>query len=176
MQVIFREQKFVNENGGPLKVIAEYDQICKGDITASFYDNCDDVPDPSTLDDKGRHVVVFDDCLEGPQGVISSFFTRGRHSNCIVFYLSQSYFKIPRQCIRGNANFIILFRQGKKDLQHIYQDHVALDDIPYDIFVNQFCLPSWNSSKHAFICLDLTRNKFTGKFRRNFDYFWIPQT
>ena len=31
-----------------------------------------------------------------------------------VFYLSQNYFKLPRQTIRENANFICLFPQDLK--------------------------------------------------------------
>ena len=173
MGVIFSNQNLVNKNGGPLKVIDEYNDICRGNIIASFYENCSDVPDPSELDENMKNCLVFDDCMLDEQTKTSSYFTRGRHSFCDVFYISQSYFILPRKSIRINCNFIILFRQGKKDLQHLYQDHVACDGIPFEIFVNEFCVPSWNSNPYAFIVIDLTRTKYSGKYRLNFDRFWI---
>lgn len=177
LQVLFREQKRVNINGGPLKVINDYDGECKGKISVTFYENCEDIPDPSSLEGNVKNCIVFDDCLMGPQQQISSYYSRGRHNGCsLVFYLSQSYFKIPRQVVRNNANFIILFRQGRKDLHHIFIDHVSMDDISYDSFVNDFCTPSWDSNKHAFITIDLTRTKYTGKYRRNLNQFWLPPT
>ena len=37
------------------------------------------------------------------------------------------YFKLPRQTIRENANFICLFPQDIKNLNHVYNDHVVTD-------------------------------------------------
>ena len=174
LHVIFSNQDLVNKHGGPLEVIEKYDQACKGDINASFHDSCDTIPDPSTLDDTKKNVILFDDCMMGPQSKINQYFTRGRHSNCSVIYIAQSYFHLPRHSIRENANFIIMFRQSIKNLQHIYQDIVAHDAIPFNMFVDEFCNASWNESPHTFITIDLTRTKETGKYRKRFDWFWIP--
>ena len=40
--------------------------------------------------------VVFDDMLNSNQKLIHPFFTRGRHKLCDVYYLSQSYFDVPK--------------------------------------------------------------------------------
>ena len=176
IQFIFTNQDLIEEHGGPLKVISEYDDEAKGKIEASFYDNCADVPDPSTLDDSKNNLLLFDDCMNDlDQRKMGAYFSRGRHSNTNVFYLTQSYFKIPRHAICLNTNFIILFPQGKKDLQHIHSNHVACDDILYNLFVNEFCRPSWSVDRHSFIVLDLTRTKYEGKYRRGFNIFWIPK-
>ena len=176
IKFIFSNQDLIERHGGPLKVIAEYDDRADGTIEASFFDKCADVPDPSALDDSKNNLLLFDDCMNDvDQGKMGAYFSRGRHSNTNVFYLTQSYFKIPRHAIRLNTNFIILFPQGEKDLTHIYSDHVSCDDISYEIFVNEFCRPSWNAGRHSFIVLDLTRTKFTGKYRRGFDNFWFPK-
>ena len=53
--------------------------------------------------------VVFDDMLDSNQKLIDPFFTRGRHKSCDVYYLSQSYFEVPKRTIRNNSNIIILF-------------------------------------------------------------------
>ena len=50
-------------------------------------------------------VVIFDDMLEARNSSqIDEFFTRGRHEHLDVYYISQSYFGLPRQSIRNNSD------------------------------------------------------------------------
>ena len=42
---------------------------------------------------------------------IDEFFTRGRHEILDVYYISQSYFGLPRQSLRNNSDRLILFKQ-----------------------------------------------------------------
>ena len=77
--------------------------------------------------------VVFDDMLDSNQKLIDPFCTRGRHKLCDVYYLSQSYFEVPKRTIRNNSNIIILFQQALKDVEHIYRD-IAGFDMSYDEF------------------------------------------
>ena len=42
---------------------------------------------------------------------IDEFFTRGRHENLDVYYISRSYFVLPRQSIRNISDRLILFKQ-----------------------------------------------------------------
>ena len=46
---------------------------------------------------------VFDDMLNSNQKLIDPFFTRGRHNDVDVYYLSQSYFDLPKRTIRNNS-------------------------------------------------------------------------
>ena len=71
--------------------------------------------------------MVFDDLLLEKQNTCESYYVRGRHSNVDCFYLAHNYFKLPRQTIRENANFICLFPQDLKNLNHIFDDHVGSD-------------------------------------------------
>ena len=52
---------------------------------------------------------------------------RRRHSNVDCFYLAQNYFKLPRQTVIENEDFICLFPQDLKNLNHIFEDHVESD-------------------------------------------------
>ena len=52
--------------------------------------------------------VVFDDMLDSNQKLRDPLFTRGRHNDLDVYYLSQSYFDLPKRTIRNNSNIIIL--------------------------------------------------------------------
>ena len=90
-----------------------------------------------------------------------------------VFYIAQNYFRLPRQTVRENANFFILFKQDSKNLSHIYQDHCAADGIPFDVF-STFCSDVWTANKHNFVTINLTRPVYGGKYRRNLDDYWMP--
>ena len=62
-----------------------------------------------------------------------SFFTRGRHEDLDVYYISQSYFALPKQSNRNNSDRSVLFRQILGDVQSMYYDS-GTDDIKYDEF------------------------------------------
>ena len=49
-------------------------------------------------------IVIFDDMLSARNcSQIDEFFTRGKHEDLDVYYVSQSYFALPRQSIRNNS-------------------------------------------------------------------------
>ena len=53
---------------------------------------------------------------------IHEIFIRGRHEDLDVYYISQSYFALPRQSIRNNSDILILFKQTLGDVQSMYYD------------------------------------------------------
>lgn len=65
----------------------------------------------SSLTENLDKVVVFDDYLEAgkeEQRVISEYFTQGRHKRCSVIYLSQSYYRTPKD-VRLNCTHFCIF-------------------------------------------------------------------
>ena len=63
-------------------------------------------------------IVIFDDMLGARNSSqIDEFFTRGRHEDLDGYYISQSYFALPRQSIRNNSDRLILFKQTLRDVQ-----------------------------------------------------------
>ena len=97
-----------------------------------------------TIQDFQNCCVVFDDMLDSNQKLIDPVFTRGRHNDLDVYYLSQSYFDLPKRTIRNNSNFIILFQQTLKDVEHIYRD-IAGFDMSYDEF-KSLCREAWRDT------------------------------
>ena len=93
----------------------------------NFYQSAEDVPDPKELSSEKRNLMVFDDLLLEKQNTCESCYVRERHSKDDCFYLAENYFKMPRQTIRENANLICLFLQDMKNLNHIFDDHLACD-------------------------------------------------
>ena len=57
-------------------------------------------------------VLIFDDMLGARTcSQKDDFLKTGNHENLDVFYISQSYFSLPRQSIRDNRDRLILFKQ-----------------------------------------------------------------
>ena len=64
-------------------------------------------------------VVIFDDMLGVRNSSrIDEFFTTGKHEVLDVYYISQSYFALPRQSFRKNSDSIILFEQTLRELSN----------------------------------------------------------
>ena len=86
-------------------------------------------------------IIVFDDFLGSSNSRFTDqFFIRGRHENLDIYYVSQSYFDLPKRTIGNNSNKIILFNQRLKNNEHIYRD-VAGYDMSFDE-VKELCRKS----------------------------------
>ena len=171
---LFDNQESIEKiNASPLVIIEEMAKNInqKPDIECAFYESAEDVPDPRDLSSENKNLMIFDDLLLEKQNKCESYYIRGRHSNVDCFYLSQNYFKLPRQTIRENANLICLFPQDLKNINHIYNDHVSQDMLKDEF--KKLCKTSWDKP-HGFVVIDLTSKKFNGKYRDGFDTFYFP--
>ena len=165
---VFTSQEMLQS---PLIAIEKYSGVRNGEIRADFYDDCQNIPDPSALDPTQKDLLLLDDCFQGKQNKAEAYYTRGRHNNCDTIYIAQNYFRLPRHTIRENSNVIILFPQDTKNLSHIHAEHCA-GDIPLLEF-KQFCHRVW-SEEHNFVTIDLTSTPTNGKYRQNFNRFYFP--
>ena len=114
------------------------------------------------LNEYENGVIVFDDVLGSSNSrYIDQFFIRGRHNNLDIYYLSQSYFDLPKRTIRNNSNKIILFNQTLKDIENIYRD-IPGYDMNYDEF-KQLCKKSWEE-EYNYLCIDRFKKKDQGRY------------
>lgn len=121
----------------------------------SFFSDEAELPRPADLDKKEKNLILFDDVItEKQNGKIMSYFTQGRHNNANVLYLSQSFFKVPKNCIRENSNFIILFAGlNMTDIRNIWVAYSS------DLSLKQFkkFYADGASNPHEFVVIDLTQ-------------------
>ena len=116
-------------------------------------------------------VFIFDDIIMESQSIVRSYFSRGRHNQIDVCYLAQSYSRVPKQLIRDNANFIVLFRQDEMNLKHAYVEHVSTD-MSYSEF-KSFCTKCWQRSRFDFIVISKEDERDNGRYRFGFDMFVV---
>ena len=114
------------------------------------------------LNEYENGIIVFDDFLGSSNSRdIDQYFIRGRHNNFDLYYLSQSYFDLPKRTIRNNSNKIILFNQTLKDIEHIYRI-VAGYDMNYDEY-KELCRKSWGED-YNYLCIDRSKKKDRGRY------------
>ena len=104
------------------------------------------------LDNDLQKVVVFDDYVCDTNKDINNYFLQGRHKNCSVIYLTQSYYKTPRD-IRLNCSHYIFFDFDKRERDLICNEHS----------MNKFVL----ENPYDFIYLDKPRKIIKRNFYGN---------
>ena len=118
--------------------------------------------DIKPLNEYENGIIVFDGILGSSNSrFIDQFFIRGRHNNLDIYYLSQSYFDLPKRTIRNNSNKISVFNQTLKDIEHIYRD-IAGYDMNYDDF-KELCRKSWNED-YNYLCIDRSKKSDQGRY------------
>lgn len=123
----------------------------------------------SPEDVKPNSIIIFDDFVCEKQDNVRNFYSRGRHRDCDIIFLTQSYSRVQKLLIRDNCNLIILFKQDDLNLKHVYNDHVSCD-MTYDKF-KQFCAACWNADKYGFVVISTDDDLKQGRYRHGFDRF-----
>ena len=174
LRLFENKEEIMNNNVCPYKLLEEVAKEGPQDIhkiQSKFFETGDEVPDPSQISSDRKNLIIFDDLMLEKQNKCESYYIRGRHSNVDCFYLTQNYFKLPRQTIRENANFICLFKQDLKNINHIYNDHVSTD-LSKEEF-KKLCKECWEK-RNGFIVIDSTSDKNNGKYRSQLNNFYFP--
>jgi len=116
-------------------------------------------------------IFIMDDVIGEQQSIIREYFSRGRHNKVDIFYLAQSYSKVPKQLIRDNANLIVLFKQDETNLKHVYNEHCS-GDMTYAQF-KHFCNACWTRNRFAFVVICKDSERDNGRYRFGFDTYVV---
>lgn len=144
----------------------------KPKINVIYYNSSDGIPDPNEVDCSRKSLFIFDDIMtEQKQSKVEDFYTRGRHNNCSSIYISQNYYKLPRQTIRNNSNSVILFSLPKKDFQHIHEDLIS-NDMDFNEFKNYIT----DIKQYSYLVINKDFDIFNGKYLKNFNEIYIPRS
>lgn len=130
------------------------------------YESSEEIIPPDKANDYS--VIIFDDVVCDSQSTIRDYYCFGRHKNIDCFYLCQTYSSIPKQLIRDNANFIVLFKQDHTNLKHIYEDHVNVD-MSYEKF-KEICSFCWEKP-YGFLVINKDSAMNDGRYRDGFHNF-----
>ena len=118
------------------------------------------------LDPKEQNLICLDDFVtEKNQGIFINYFIRGRHKNCSVIYLTQSFFGTPKD-LRLNCNVFVIFDiQSKRELIEIQKEHAT------NISKDNFCklYSEATSEPYSFFVIDKQSHLIPLTYRKRFD-------
>ena len=111
---------------------------------------------------KRKMQIVFDDMIaminnKKLKPIVTQLFIRGRKLNISIVFITQSYFKVPKDVRLNSTHFFIMKIPNKRELQQIALNHSFDTDFkdctkiyekcttePYSFLVNDATLPSDN--------------------------------
>ena len=131
------------------------------DDPKAFIEYSNDMQDVhKTIDDynprkKRKVLVVFDDMIADMindkklDSIVTELFIRGRKLNISIVFITQSYFKVPKDVRLNSTHFFIMKIPSKRELQQIALNHSSDIKIykkytkePCSFLVNDTTLPS----------------------------------
>lgn len=117
---------------------------------------------------KPYSIMIFDDMAPEDKDIIKQYFTMGRHFNLDTIFLCQSYTGSPKNGVRDNANFLIIFRQDELNLQNIFKNHV-IGDMSFKKFI-EICTNCWRDDEFGFLIIDKYAGINSGRYRFGFNH------
>ena len=103
---------------------------------------------------------------------VQAMFKRSRLNNLSVFIFSQEYYELPKKTIRANGNICHIFKPKKfRDVLKIHQDKSSMD-----MTLNEFkfsTITCW-TEKYQSLTIDMTKDKYTGRYRLGLNSKFIP--
>ena len=89
---------------------------------------------------KRKILIIFDDMIADMinnnklNPIVTELFIRGRKLNISIIFITQSYFKVPKDIRLNSAHFFIMKIPNKRELQQIALNHSS--DIDFKDFMN----------------------------------------
>ena len=110
------------------------------------------------LGKKRKMLIVFDDMIADMinnkklNPVVTEFFIRGIKLNISIAFITQSYFKVPKDLRLNSTHFFIIKTPNRKKLQQITLNHSSDFDFKYFIKIYIKC----TAESYSFVVNDTT--------------------
>ena len=100
------------------------------------------------IDKEHKILIVFDDMIADMikikklNSIVTELFIRGRKLNISLFFITQSYFKVPKDVRLNTTHFFITKIANKRELQQIALNHssdISAKDLINIFLQNMYC-------------------------------------
>ena len=111
---------------------------------------------------KPNILIVFDDMIadminkKKKNSIVTELFIRGRKLNTSIVFITQSYFKVPKDVRLNSMDFFIMKIPTKREFQKIAQNHSSYTDFKDFIKVYKKC----TAEPYSFLVSDTTLPSF----------------
>ena len=116
---------------------------------------------------KRKILIVFDDMIADMVNnkklnpVVTELFIRGRKLNISIVFITESYFKMPKDVTQNSTHIFILKIPDKRELQQIALNHASDIDLKYSITIYKKC----TAESYSFLVNDTSDDPL--RFRKN---------
>ena len=120
------------------------------------YKNIDDC----NPDKENKILIVFDDMIADMidnkklNSIVTELFIRGRKLNISLFFITQSYFKVPKDVRQNATHFFIMKVPNKRELQQIPLNYSS--DIDFKYIFNIY--KKYTAEPYSFLILFSSNN------------------
>ena len=155
-----RERVGINRLNDPKAFIEYFNDMHK------VYKNIDNY----NPDKESKILIVFDDMIADMiknkelNSIVTELFIRGRKLDISLVFITQSYFKVPKDVRNNSTHFFIMKIPNKRELQQIAINHSS--DISTGDFIEIY--RKCTDKPYSFLVIDTTlpsNNRF--RFRKN---------
>ena len=107
---------------------------------------------------KRKILIVFDDMIadminnDKLNPIVTELFIRGRKLNISIVFITESYFKVPKDVRLNSTHFFIMEIPNKRELQQIALNHSS--DIDFKDFMNIY--KKYTKESYSFLVNDTT--------------------
>ena len=114
--------------------------------------------DAYNIDKERKILIVFDDMIadiiknKKLNSIVTELFIRGRKINISLVFITQSYFKVPKDVRLNTTHFFITKIPNKRELQQIALNHSS--DISTKDFINIY--KKYTAEPYPFLVNDTT--------------------
>ena len=114
--------------------------------------------DNYNLDKENKILIVFDDMIADMinnkklNSIVTELFIRGRKLNISLIFITQSYFKVPKDVRNNRTHFFIMKIPNKRELQQIAINHSSDINTKYFIEIYRKC----TDKPYSFLVVDTT--------------------
>ena len=126
--------------------------------------------DNYNLNKENKILVVFDDMIADMinnkklNSIVTELFIRGRKLNISLVFITQSYFKVPKDVRNNSTHFFIMKIPSKRELQQITVNHSS--DINTKDFIEIY--RKCSDKQYSFLVIDTTLSSNNSlRFRKN---------
>ena len=121
-------------------------------------------------DKENKILIAFDDMIadmnnnKNLNSIVTELFIRGRKPNISLVFITQSYFKVPKDVRLNTTHFFIMKIPNKRELQQIAISHSSDIDFKDFIKVHEIC----TDKPYSFLVNDITLSSDDPlRFRKN---------
>ena len=115
-------------------------------------------------------LIIFDDMIadimrsEKFKAIVKELFIRCRKLNISIVFITQSYFKTPKDARLNSTHYMLMKKGNKKELKSIAEENSGHLDLKYFLKIYNYC----TDKPYSFMMVD-TRPTARVTFKKNFD-------